>query len=217
MSNEPVKNHRQSIRLKGYDYSIAGLYFITICTHNRAHLFGKIVDRYDNGDIGTMVLNDAGKMARQCWSEIPIHFPNVILHQYIIMPNHIHGILEIVGANKYSPNVGAKYISPNDGTVQYSPNNNHSNGMGNISPINIDISDRAKNVSMDHIDISNRAKSVSPLRSHRKRLVRWFGVLKLGLPNGCVKTPMSSMFGNAIITNTLFAIKNRIPTFRNIS
>jgi putative transposase len=51
-----------------------------------------------------MILNDAGKIARDCWLAIPQHFPDVVLHPYIIMPNHIHGIIEItVGANKYSP------------------------------------------------------------------------------------------------------------------
>jgi putative transposase len=89
-------HHRRSIRLKGYDYSQVGLYFITICCNDRACLFGQIHN-------GLMILNDAGKIAQQCWAEIPAHFPNVVLHEFIVMPNHIHGILEIVGANNYSP------------------------------------------------------------------------------------------------------------------
>ena len=90
-------HHRQSIRLKGYDYSRAGLCFVTMCCQNRAHLFGGIVD-------GKMALNDAGKMVRKMWNEIPNDFTNIHLNEYITMPNHIHGIIEIVA-------VGADSIS----------------------------------------------------------------------------------------------------------
>jgi len=88
MPYNPNIHHRRSIRLKGYDYSQEGLYFITICCDNRASLFGKIENH-------EMILNDAGKIANECWLEIPQHFLNVILHEHIIMPNHIHGIIEI--------------------------------------------------------------------------------------------------------------------------
>jgi len=93
----PHIHHRRSIRLKGYDYSQAGLYFITIVTKNRIDLFGEIKN-------GKMILNDAGKIAKKYWLEIPDHFPNTKLHSFIIMPNHIHGIIEItVGAKNFSP------------------------------------------------------------------------------------------------------------------
>jgi putative transposase len=85
----PHVHSRQSIRLKGYDYSRAGLYFITICTHNRQWLFGEIVNRQ-------MILNDAGKIARECWIKIPEHFPNAVLHEYVVMPDHVHGIIELM-------------------------------------------------------------------------------------------------------------------------
>jgi REP element-mobilizing transposase RayT len=99
MKYDPSKHHRRSIRLKGYDYSQAGAYFVTICTHNRECLFGKIND-------GTMFLNEMGEIAKQCWLEIPNHFPNVTLDEFVIMPNHIHGIIIINdngGANDNSP------------------------------------------------------------------------------------------------------------------
>lgn len=79
--------HRRSIRLKGYDYSQNGLYFITICCHAKACLFGEVIN-------GKMILNNAGKLSDKCWMEIPIHFPNVVLHEYVIMPNHVHAIIE---------------------------------------------------------------------------------------------------------------------------
>ena len=98
MKNNLQIHHRKSIRLRGYDYSREGLYFITICCHNRVNLFGKIIK---NDDLlnpkRQMILNNAGKIANECWMQIPEHFPNVILHEHIIMPNHIHGIIELMG------------------------------------------------------------------------------------------------------------------------
>ena len=119
MSYNPNIHHRKSIRLKGYDYSQAGLYFITICCQDRAHLFGEI----ENGE---MILNEYGKIANQCWLEIPNHFPNAILHEHIIMPNHIHGIVELVGANQYSPETMTKNVS-NDGMKNVS-----NDGVNNV-------------------------------------------------------------------------------------
>ena len=96
MKYNPDKHHRRSIRLQGYDYSQRGAYFITLCTKNREHLFGEIL----NGEIQ---LNEFGKITQQCWLEIPNHFPHVQLDKYIIMPNHIHGIIVLVGAKNFSP------------------------------------------------------------------------------------------------------------------
>lgn len=100
MKYNPEKHHRRSIRLKGYDYSSPGAYFITICTKNRKCLFGKIVN-------GQMILNEYGEMAKNFWVEIPSHFPHAKLDEFIVMPNHIHGIIiinkNIVGANNHSP------------------------------------------------------------------------------------------------------------------
>jgi REP element-mobilizing transposase RayT len=104
MTDKPKYNpnihHRRSIRLKGYDYAQAGLYFITICCDDRACLFGEITD-------GQMVLNDTGQIANECWLQIPKHFPNAVLHEHIIMPNHVHGIIQLVGAD-----VGAENFLP---------------------------------------------------------------------------------------------------------
>ncbi|TCL75296.1 transposase IS200 family protein [Hydrogenispora ethanolica] len=89
MTYNPAIHHRRSIRLKGYDYSRAGLYFITICTQNRLHLLGKIEN-------GAMILNDAGRMVATVWNEIPRHYGGFAIHEFVVMPNHIHGIIEIV-------------------------------------------------------------------------------------------------------------------------
>ena len=90
MPFNPHIHHRKSIRLKGYDYTQAGLYFITICTQKRAFLFGNIMD-------GEMLLNDAGMMVENQWLKLPNRFQNIQLHEYVVMPNHFHAILEIVG------------------------------------------------------------------------------------------------------------------------
>ena len=78
----------KSTRLENYDYSQNGLYFVTICTKDREESFGEIKDE-------KMILNDVGEIAHKFWQEIPKHFPFVILDEFVMMPNHVHGILEI--------------------------------------------------------------------------------------------------------------------------
>jgi len=79
-------HHRRSIRLKRYDYSQAGAYFITICTKDRECLFGKIAD-------GKMLLNEVGGIADEYLNNIPNHFSHVEMGEFIVMPNHVHCIL----------------------------------------------------------------------------------------------------------------------------
>ncbi len=71
-------HHRQSIRLNGYDYSTSGAYFITICTHERKHLFGDIAD-------GSIELNALGDIARSHWQQLSQHHPNIIIDESIVM------------------------------------------------------------------------------------------------------------------------------------
>lgn len=77
-----------SIRLSYWDYRSEGMYFITICTKNKNHFFGKI-------DNDSMILSPIGKMVQKYWYEIPHHFPNVSLDEFVVMPDHIHGIIVI--------------------------------------------------------------------------------------------------------------------------
>jgi len=87
------KHHRRSIRLKDYDYSKPGAYFVTICSQNRECLFGRIVD-------GKMRLNKTGKMIQTIWNELPQNYPGVDIDAFVVMPNHVHGIIVLtpVGA-----------------------------------------------------------------------------------------------------------------------
>ena len=94
-----------SARLQSWDYSANGAYFITICTENREHFFGEIVDTPNVetrliASLPIMQLNKLGQMAEKYWLEIPNHFPFVELGNFVVMPNHIHGILIIDKINK---------------------------------------------------------------------------------------------------------------------
>jgi REP element-mobilizing transposase RayT len=115
-NNIPYIRHRRSIRLRQYDYSREGSYFVTLCSHHRLPLFGQIVG-------GKMQLNNIGLIIQKCWNDIPLHFPDVVLREFIIMPNHIHGIINIVKSHTRTnnachvtiqpPHVGARFIAPN--------------------------------------------------------------------------------------------------------
>lgn len=112
MTYDPTRHHRRSIRLKGYDYTQPGAYFVTICTHERTCLFGEVVD-------GVMVLNAWGEIVREEWFRTARLRPYVVLHEdeFVVMPNHVHGIIWIVdavGANRrFAPTTR---VAPTRGT-----------------------------------------------------------------------------------------------------
>ncbi len=122
MHAPPEPNHqgRRSLRLPHYDYRQEGAYFITVCTHSRQPLFGSI--RCDK-----MYLNEAGRIAANCWAAIPSHYPNGQIDTFVVMPNHIHGIIFItndhrtVGANNHSPLRHDETPSQNDRPRFHSP------------------------------------------------------------------------------------------------
>ncbi|MBN2426488.1 MAG: transposase [Calditrichaceae bacterium] len=89
MKYDPQKRHRRSIRLPEWDYSQAGGYYVTIVTRNRECLFGDIVD-------GKMLLNEYGLIAKTVWNDLPNHYDHIKLDEYVIMPNHVHGIIMIM-------------------------------------------------------------------------------------------------------------------------
>jgi putative transposase len=97
MSYDPLRHHRHSIRLQGYDYTEPGAYFVTICTHDRVCSLGTVMG-------GQMQLNDWGRMVAECWVALPVHFVYVTLDEWVVMPNHMHGIVvitdSVVGARQ---------------------------------------------------------------------------------------------------------------------
>ncbi|BCR05879.1 hypothetical protein DESUT3_29480 [Desulfuromonas versatilis] len=118
MPYDPDIHHRRSFRLKGYDYSRSGAYFVTICVQNRECLFGEIAD-------GMMVLNDAGQMVTKWWQELTNKFPTVRPGISVVMPNHFHGIVWIVGADlrvRPAPRIRTG--------LEIGPNSNHGKNQG---------------------------------------------------------------------------------------
>ena len=105
MKYNPDIHHRKSIRLKGYDHSSEGLYFITICTYQMEHLFGKILNN-------EMILNEYGKIVEEEILRTLQIRENIYIDNYVIMPNHIHFIIEIVKND--IKNVGAYGNTPNN-------------------------------------------------------------------------------------------------------
>ncbi len=92
MKFNPDIHRRRSIRLREYDYSSTGYYFVTVCVQDRLPLLGVI-------HAGQMQCSEAGEMVHRWWHKLPEQFSGVELDEFIIMPNHIHGIIRIVGAD----------------------------------------------------------------------------------------------------------------------
>lgn len=112
---EPEKLHpgHHSMRIKEYDYSTPGFYFVTICTSERKCVLGTFHD-------GHIELSELGETIRGCWLAIPRHFASVKLHEFVVMPNHLHGIVEIVavGAQQAAPLLGMDLHARNSACVK---------------------------------------------------------------------------------------------------
>ena len=105
--------NRRSVRLKEYDYSQSGEYFVTICTNNHECIFGNIIQE-------EMKLSPEGKIGQRYWEEIPKHFSNVQLDEYIIIPNHIHGIIiltESMVGTRHAVSLQEQFAKPVIGSV----------------------------------------------------------------------------------------------------
>jgi putative transposase len=109
---DPDRYRRRSIRLKDYDYTQHGAYFVTICAYNRQCWFGEVAD-------DRMRLNARGETVVECWSQIPEHFPGCELDEFVAMPNHVHGILLIVEQeDKRVQGAGAACCAPTNTPVR---------------------------------------------------------------------------------------------------
>ena len=86
MNSQSDKRFRRLLRLKNFDYSSPGAYFVTLCSYHREHLFGQVVNE-------EMKLNETGDMVKSVWYDLPKHYSNIELDQFVIMPNHVHGII----------------------------------------------------------------------------------------------------------------------------
>ncbi len=133
MNYNPDKHHRRSIRLKGYDYTGEGAYFFTICCHQRRCLLGEIKN-------GVMHLNLVGATVKFVWESLPTHFPLIELDAFVIMPNHIHGIIVITDhPNNNNNNLNCRGEAFVPGCNDTSPKSSFTNaspfpGCNNTSP-----------------------------------------------------------------------------------
>lgn len=129
MPFNPNTHKRKSIRLPEYDYAQEGAYFITICTHERECLFGEIEN-------GKMILSSVGTIADVMWYEIKNHRSNVELGDFVVMPNHIHGIIIITenftSDDKNTNDVGARLALPNN-----EKDNALQKGKASLAPTNM--------------------------------------------------------------------------------
>jgi REP element-mobilizing transposase RayT len=118
MINEPVRARRRSIRLEQYDYAQPGAYFVTLCTQARTCVFGEVAN-------GAVHVSDAGRLVATLWKDIPRRFPRIELDMFVVMPNHIHGIIVIsdgetaiiegsAQATATAPVVGARFRNSED-------------------------------------------------------------------------------------------------------
>jgi REP element-mobilizing transposase RayT len=118
MNYDPAKHHRRSIRLKDYDYTQAGAYFITLCVENRACVLGDVVD-------GEMQLSTTGAIVAEAWAWLAHQYPYVAIDEYVIMLNHFHGIIVIdaptMGAVREPPTI-TPTSPPTMGAVREPPN-----------------------------------------------------------------------------------------------
>ncbi len=102
--------NRRSIRLKGHCYTAPGAYFLTMCTHKREWLFGRV-------EQGRMKLHGPGRIALQCWYALPEHFPKLQLDEFVVMPNHIHGIVVIRDDPMVAANVIRRFGTAVPGSI----------------------------------------------------------------------------------------------------
>jgi putative transposase len=111
---DPAIHHRRSIRLPGHDYAAGGTYFVTINTAERRKRFGTLVN-------GRMAHNDTGRMAAGCWRAIPEHFPQATLDEWIIMPDHVHGIITIAPGGRAGDGASAMWDASRVRAKDFSP------------------------------------------------------------------------------------------------
>jgi len=160
MPYNPDIHHRRSIGLRGYDYSQAGLCFVTICIQNNECCFGKMAD-------GKMALNDAGKTVQTIWNELPQSFRNAELDAFVVMPNHIHGIVVITN-DEDTHRRGAIYRAQIDEHEQMTNvNMSCTNTLGAIN--------RASATTNDASIVGGFVNAKNPMiHENLVRILRWF-------------------------------------------
>lgn len=192
MQYDPQLHHRRSVRLKGYDYAMAGAYFVTVVARDDVCLFGDVADE-------AVHLNDVGRITRAVWVYLPVHFPRLALDAFVIMPNHIHGIITI--SDDDCGGVGAGFprpFTPRHESSQHASSHTDSTGHG------------AETTDAGDAEGGRRARGPRPYR----RGVHWVKSWRFSNTNRQNGSTHSAehpayMFGSAITTNTSSATTNR--------
>ncbi|MBD2462698.1 hypothetical protein H6G89_16785 [Oscillatoria sp. FACHB-1407] len=210
MKYNPDKHHRRSIRLKGYDYTSPGAYFITLCVHQRECLFGEVVN-------GEMQLNEWGKLVDAYWQRLPSHFANLELDVFVVMPNHFHGILVLT----QPPGRGAAL----DHHSSNSTENSKSNATPNPNRSPQIIPPNRRGAALDHHSSNSTENSKSnatpnPNRSPEPGVAfgrRELQIPKNNLPNAAPQPPrlMKGSVG-AILLNFKSITTRRINQMRRV-
>ena len=153
MKYNPDIHHRRSIRLKGYNYSQAGWYFVTICTQHHECLFGNIVQ-------GEMNLNDAGRMVKKWYLELENKFSDVRCLEYVIMPNHFHAIIQNIGIDRC-------VSTDRNKQGEYQKFGEHQEGEHIGSPLQVEYNHSIQNVGAD-------LRVCPSPSSHLSHVIQWF-------------------------------------------
>ena len=165
MKYNPAKHHRMSMRLRGYDYASSGAYFVTMNIQDRLPLFGVV-------DESGMQLTDIGRIAHQCWAEIPIHFPHAALDEFIIMPDHMHGIIFIFGDEEQG---GVQLNAPTGMNLPTSTNSlTNSNAPTGMNYPTSMVSTQNANPQKDHTRKDNYYSQISPRKKTLSVIVRTY-------------------------------------------
>lgn len=159
MKFNPESPHRRSIRLRGYDYTQAGAYFVTICTHEREYLLGQVVEE-------ATVLSKCGHLVERSWFNLPRYFSGVELDAFMVMPNHIHGIIIIGRGEAFARLYGNERKF---GVANASPLQPHGTQTGSLGAI----IQNFKSVSTRRVNQRNRTPGI-PLwqRNYYEHIVR---------------------------------------------
>ena len=201
MPYNPAIHNRHSIRLPGYDYSQTGSYFLTINTYKKDHLFGEVVN-------GVVKLSPVGEIVQEQWLQIPRHFSNVVLDAFVIMPNHMHGIVVITdgevrsgkGKGKAFEKHGTQKIHT---TLSYSIHYNKSTNLdSNALPIRDETGENALPLRLESATSQSHTQSESlttPLRLGSKpgsipAIVQNFKSVSSRKINKLLKTPGSTIW-----------------------
>ena len=160
MTYDPKIHHRRSVRYWRYDYTSEGAYFVTVCTHDRVSFFGEVRN-------GIMGLNELGVMVRRTWDELPIQFPGIGLDEFVVMPNHIHGIIWIREVIGEIGDVGVRFIAPHQ-SDEAPP----IDGSISVGPIDEIHGSNLKGPS-SHLGAMNRAPTLGDIVRHLKAKVTY--------------------------------------------